>query len=59
MGQWFTRKVIRGQVWVKFVKKESNRVVCTVVPERLTHFRYPQNPENVSIFPEKKFNYEK
>ena len=28
MGQWFTRKVIRGQVWVKFVKKESNRAVC-------------------------------
>ena len=33
--------------------------ISTVVPERLTHFRYPQNPENVSIFPEKKFNYEK
>ena len=23
MGQWFTRKVIRGQVWVKFVKKSQ------------------------------------
>ena len=34
MGQWFTRKVksgqkvIRGQLWVKLVKKESNRAVC-------------------------------
>ena len=27
----------------------------TVVPERLTHFRYTQNPENVSIFPENFF----
>ena len=33
--------------------------IDTVVPERLTHLRYPQNPENVSIFPEKKLNHEK
>ena len=34
MGQWYTRKVksgkkvIRGQLWVKHVKKESYRAVC-------------------------------
>jgi len=33
-----------------------SRIWHTVVPERLTHFRYPRNPENVSIFPGQRYN---
>ena len=47
-------KIVKDEI-SEFLRLEfdQNRVTCTVVPERLTHFWYPRNRENVSIFPEK------
>ena len=44
---------LKKMVFVKTASGHGKSSLGTVAPERLTHFGYPRNPENVSIFPEK------
>ena len=45
MGQWFTRKVIRGQVWVKFGSSLSKMSQIGLYVYNITYDTYVLTPD--------------